>query len=93
MSKKPPMTPEQQRYQLQTVIENSTRKMRDGSELVMAVGKLLEAHANGDTSDEVMSELVIAGLAEGLMLLSTDLWEGANTAQQRTQEALQGGGL
>lgn len=93
MSKKPPMTPEQQRYQLQTVIENSTRKMRDGSELVMAVGKLLEAHANGDTSDEVMSELVIGGLAKGLMLLSTDLWEGANTAQRRTQEAVQGGGL
>lgn len=86
------MTAAEQDFRLKSVIENSNRKLRDASSFVMAIGSLLDAYASDDISREVMSDLVIGGLASGLMMLGIDLGASADTAQQRMQEVDLGGG-
>jgi hypothetical protein len=91
MSKKPSMTPAQSQFQLRSVIENNCTKMKEASALVMAVGRLMEAFAHDEVQEDVMSPLVIGGLAAGLMMLSTDLWTSVEIAESRTLAADQGG--
>lgn len=51
----------------------------------MAVGKLLEAYAEDDISSEVMSSLVVGGLARGLTMAGIKLHTEVDAARSRSE--------
>ncbi|WP_226506450.1 hypothetical protein [Pseudomonas sp. MWU16-30317] len=87
----PKVTQAEHAKRLHSAVENSCEKMRDASAFVMAVGKLMEAYVEDDVSREVMTDLVIGGLASGLLMLGTDLWEAADKAESRSATVAQEG--
>lgn len=84
-SKKPMMTRAEREYRLKSVIENSCATMADIGCFAMAVGKLLEAYAEDDISSEVMSSLVVGGLARGLTMAGIKLHTEVDAARSRSE--------
>lgn len=70
-------------------IQNSVQAMREGGRFALSVSKLMEAFANEDISTDVMSPMVIDGLAIGLQMLAYQLAASADSAERLTGESAQ----
>ncbi|WP_449103202.1 hypothetical protein [Pseudomonas veronii] len=89
MNSKQGSTQADQREKAKWAIRNSVESMREGGRFALSVSKLLEAFANEDVSAEVMTPMVIDGLAIGLQMLSYQLAASADSAERLTGEGAQ----
>lgn len=89
MSQKASSTQTEKANKAKWAIQNSVEAMREGSRFALSVSKLLEAFANEDVSAEVMSPMVIDGLAIGLQMLGFQLAARADSAERLTVESAQ----
>lgn len=90
-AQKAKLSPREREYRLGFVIDNSCLRMEETGTFVFAVGKLLEAYSNDDIESDVMSELVIGGLAAGLMMAGVALQAEAEVSRKRVEVEINGG--
>lgn len=90
-AQKAKLSPEEREHRLGSVIDNSCQRMEDAGIFVLAVGKLLEAFSNDDIESDVMSELVIGGLAAGLMMAGVALQTEVEVSRKRVEVEINGG--
>ncbi|WP_282365615.1 hypothetical protein [Pseudomonas sp. PS02290] len=91
MSAKPRITPAEALYQLKATNEVNCLTMKRACDFMTAVGRLMEAFANDEVSDEVFTPNIIAGLGTGLQITSQYCWEEAEKAEQRVNRMFPGG--
>lgn len=89
MSQKASSTQADKANKAKWAIQNSVEAMREGGRFALSVSKLLEAFANEDVSAEVMTPMVIDGLAIGLQMLGYQLAASADSAERLTGEGAQ----
>lgn len=85
------LSPDERESRLGSVIDNSCQRMEDAGIFVLAVGKLLEAFSNDEIDGDVMSELVIGGLAAGLMMTGVALQTEVEVSRKRVEVEINGG--
>lgn len=90
-AQKAKLSPEERDRRLGSVIDNSCQRMEDAGIFVLAVGKLLEAFSNDEIDGDVMSELVIGGLAAGLMMTGVALQTEVEVSRKRVEVEINGG--
>lgn len=78
-----------QREKAKWAIRHSVESMREGGRFALSISKLLEAFANEEVSGEVMTPMVIDGLAIGLQMLCYQLHASADSAERLTGEGAQ----